>query len=313
MTDAQAESAALADELRALRDELRRLRAALPPPPSAPEPPSEDWVGRLAQHPSLRYATRALADIRRLVIHHSGLPSEIGADKIARYQVEQRGWPAIGYHFFIEADGRILKTEPLECVAYHTSRDYQHSAGICLAGRFDETVPSEPQIEATAMLLAHLCGRLSIQPLAGGVVGHCELVATVCPGQQWLNGGRWRQRLLERVTQLQEAARRRQNRVFGHYLLFWQDADAWDADAWDAARAYIGRFRPICGFSLEAAAQADFVTLVGDESRFPPAVEEYLRQAGCTVERLAPQPGVALRELFDLMVESGRRFLTISL
>jgi len=308
-----APAGAAAGELRALRDEIRRLRAALPPPPSAPEPPSEDWSGRLARHAALTYEERPLADIQRLVIHQSGLPAEIGPEQVARYQVERRGWPGIGYHFFIRADGTILTTAPLEAVTYHTRRFDQHAAGLCLAGRFDAAPPPEAQLEATAALAAYLCGRLRIHAALGGIVGHNELVQTECPGAQWQAGARWRERLLERVARLQESERRRQNRAIGHYLLFWQDAEQWDGDAWDAARGYVARFRPVCGFSLETAATAAYVTLVGDAGRFPPAVEELLQGAGCTVERIAAPEGSTLRQVFDGMAENGRRFLTISL
>jgi len=313
MTTGPSTPAASADQFGALSEENRRLRAMLPVSPATPEPANEDWTSRLPRHSVLRYETRPLADIRRLVIHQSGLPAEVGPEQIARFQVERRVWPGIGYHYFIRADGAILKTAPLECVSYHTRRDNQHSAGICLAGRFEDAPPPEAQLEATAILVAYLCGRLNIQAAVGGVVGHNELVETECPGKQWREGARWREQLLERVAQLQEEARRRQARAIGHYVLFWQNAEEWDAEAWEAARAYVGRFRPACGFSLESALQAEFVTLVGDESRFSPAVEEQLRAAGCCVERLAPRPDLPLRDIFDGLAESGRRFLTFTL
>ncbi len=301
------------EEWNALQEENRRLRAALPAPPSLTEPAQEDWTTRLARHGVLRYETRPLADIRRLIIHQSGLPAEVGAEQIARYHVERRAWPGIGYHYFIRADGEILRTEPLECIAYHAGRANSYAAGICLAGRFDAAPPPDLQLEATASLAAQLCGRLGIHAALGGILGHSEIAPVACPGRQWLEEARWRDPLLARIAQLQEAGRRRQTRAIGHYILFWSDAEQWDAEAWDAARPYVERFRPVCGFSVESAASAEFVTLVGDESHFPAGVEEQLRAAGCSVERLVPRGDMGLAEVFDTLVAGGRRFLTLNL
>jgi hypothetical protein len=313
MTSGPVTPADTAQQWNALQEENRRLRAALPAPPALPEPAHEDWAGRLPRHSVLRYETRPLADIRRLIIHQSGLPAEIGPEQVARYHVERRAWPGIGYHYFIRADGAILKTAPLESIAYHAGGDNACSAGICLAGRFDASPPTEAQIEATAALAGHLCGRLGIHAAVGGLVGHSEVASVECPGTLWLTGARWRDQLVDRIGQLQETGRRRQARAIGHYVLFWHDAGKWDADAWDASRPYIARFHPVCGFSIESAAQAEFVTVVGDETLFAPAVEDQLRAAGCTVERLAPRGGIGYQDIFDTLVAGGRRFLTLNL
>jgi hypothetical protein len=204
-----------------------------------------------------------------------------------------------------------LRTNALETVCYHTRRDNASSVGICLAGYFDDQPPAEAQLEATAALVAHLCGRLRLYAALGGVIGHSELASVRCPGAQWQKGARWRNQLLDRVGQMQEAARLRRQRAIGHYVLF-ADGDEPDA-VWDAARAYVRRFRPTCGFSVEAARHAEFVTIVGDESAIPPAVEDELRLAGCIVERITAGDATALKALLDQMAENGQRFWTITL
>ena len=301
-------------ELAWLREEVRRLRSALPAPPFVEAPAIEDRSEILPRSPSESYERRSLADIERLVIHHSALPAEIGPETIAGFQVRQRGWPAIGYHYFITAEGAIIQTNPLETIAFHTRVGNETSVGVCLAGRFlDDALPTSAQLDAAAALCAYLCGRFGLHARAGGIVGHGELVDVECPGSQWNEGVRWREELLRRVEELQAAAGRRRQRAIGHYLLFWQEAGRWDEPAWEAARRYIARFQPICGFSIETASQAEYVTIVGDESRFPPAVEAHLQEAGCIVERISESDPDRLRQLFERMVEQDLRFLSVGL
>lgn len=304
---------ALAYEAAMLRSEVRRLKAALPAPPPVESPIVEDWIERLPRHPSEVYARRSLADIFRLIIHHSAVPAEIGVETIARFQIEKRGWPAIGYHYFITPAGGVLQTNPLDVICFHTRHGSETSVGICLAGRFETGAPPEPQLHAAAQICASLCGRLGLFAGLGGILGHGELTKTDCPGAQWADGARWKDHLLRKVLELQDGSRRRQTRALGHYLLFWQDAETWDVEGWEAAQNYIGRWRPVCGFSIEAASQAEYVTIVGDEERFPPGVESHLRDAGCIVERISERGAMALRQAFDSLNEQGRRFQTIDL
>jgi hypothetical protein len=301
------------NEIDLLRQDIERLRMALPAPPFVELPAITDWTGRLPTHPSDQYDTRSPADIQRLVIHHSAVPAGIGPEPIARYQVERRGWPGIGYHFFISAAGEICKTNDLSTVCYH-AREYSGiGVGICLAGQFDDALPTEEQLTASAGLCAHLCGRLGLHAALGAVIGHGELMDTTCPGKHWLAGVNWRAQLLARIADMQDAEMHRRNRAIGHYLLFWHDADTWDTEAWVAAAPYVGWFRPVCGFSLEAARYADYVTIVGDESRFPLEIEAQLRAAGCVVERIAGDGNATLSSIFAGMVRRNQRFLTVGL
>jgi hypothetical protein len=55
---------------------------------------------------------------------------------------------------------------------------------------------------------------------------------------------------------------------------------------WHAALDYVRTKRPVCGFSPEEAAQAEHVTIFGNEQGISADVEQALRRAGCTVDRL---------------------------
>jgi hypothetical protein len=155
-------------------------------------PPVVDLVGRLPHNPAQAYPTRPLSDIRYLVIHHTGAPVELGPHPIAREHIEQNGWPAIGYHFVIDADGRRYRTQDLTVVSFHAAQFNPAAVGIALTGDWSLAEPPLVQLVATATLLAELCADLGL-PLAA-IRGHREMVPTGCPGEPFLS--RWKPRLI---------------------------------------------------------------------------------------------------------------------
>jgi hypothetical protein len=128
---------------------------------------------------------------------------------------------------------------------------------------------------------------------------------TVCPGAEWTGGNRWRDLLFERITQIQQGAGLKSIR---HYLLF--GADAMTGDAYADALAYITRFRPTVGFSVEEARAAEFVTIAGGEAAVGAVGEQVLLQAGCRVERVAGRNDADTGALLADMARAGRRFRT---
>ena len=65
-------------------------------------------------------------------------------------------------------------------------------------------------------------------------------------------------------------------KTIGHYMLFWQRADAWAQEDWGAATAYFARFRPTAGFSPDDAKTAEYVTIVGGVAGVPYETEQML-------------------------------------
>jgi N-acetyl-anhydromuramyl-L-alanine amidase AmpD len=192
-----------------------------PVPPSEPVPPQpepqpqsesrvpapaiEDVSAQLPVHPQRRYPQRAMSDIRRLIIHHTGVSSDPDPEVIARYQVSQRGMPGIGYHFLIRFDGRIQQTQPLTVTSTHTTRNNEDSVGIAFAGNFMQEIPTPAQLASGAHLCAYLLDQLGL-PISV-IVGRREVEGgTASPGSQWNEGVRWRETLLAGVTQRLEAA-----------------------------------------------------------------------------------------------------------
>ncbi len=152
----------------------------------AAEPALVDLSARLPRHPRLRYPTRTLADIRYLVIHHTGAGPELGPEAIAAEHVESNGWPGIGYHFVVSLDGVVFRTQDLTVVSYHTRQFNPAAVGIALVGDLASASPIPAQLAATAGLVARLLADLGLPPDA--LRGHREIVPTTCPGDWFLSG-----------------------------------------------------------------------------------------------------------------------------
>ena len=282
--------------------------------PVAP-PAIKDVIDALPKHESNEYETRPIEDIRYLVVHHSAVPASVGPTKIAAYHVSRHQWPGIGYHFVVAADGTLYQTNALETESYHAVRANPYGVGICFLGNFTDAVPPAAQIQAGAHLIAWLMGELDL-PISS-IRGHKDLMGTACPGKQWLAGKQWKATLYSEVRKVQqekpapkppEAA---EAKPIYHYLLFWARGEEWAVRDWLNAINYIGVFRPTVGFSAEDAAQAQYVTIVGDKSGVSKAVEDGLRAAGCQVERIVGKDDAEMKRILDAMAQQGRRFYRI--
>jgi hypothetical protein len=71
-----------------------------------------------------------------------------------------------------------------------------------------------------------------------------------------------------------------------HYLLL--PSFEWGISEWhlDAIKPFVRKYRPAVGFSIEEAALAADVTVIGTENEIPEGALEKLRQIGCKVERI---------------------------
>jgi hypothetical protein len=285
-------------------------RGQLRPITTAARPPIVDLVDQLPRSPDPTnlYPRRQLSQIRSLVIHRSGSGPEMSPQQMAELHINdpKRQWPGIGFHFFIAADGAIFQTNRLDSACFHVAQHNATSAGIVLAGEMGAGAPAERQMASVAALLAWLLGELRLP--VESVAGHCDFPGqeTVCPGAGWQGAGGWKETLLEKVRQAGQAPQR----SMYHYVLFWQTDKGWAEDDWEAATRYVGRFRPAAGFSAAEAKQAEHVTIVGGPAGVPADIEEMLRAAGCSVQRVAGKTSRQTRALLDAMANEGRRFLS---
>jgi N-acetyl-anhydromuramyl-L-alanine amidase AmpD len=115
-----------------------------------------------------------------IVLHHSASP-DVGAAEIHSWHL-QKGWAGIGYHFVIRANGSIERGRPLETIGAHAGpRVNGYSIGICLAGDFMTSRPTELQIRALLELTGWLKNYYAGSTL--DVKLHREVTATECPGK----------------------------------------------------------------------------------------------------------------------------------
>lgn len=119
----------------------------------------------------------------RIVIHHTGNPvdDDLSAEQIhASHQAQ--GWVGIGYHFVIRKDGTVELGRPDWTVGAHAYGFNSKSIGIHVCGNFDMAEPTEAQINALPQLIADICDAYGLIASADIVVGHRDLMATACPG-----------------------------------------------------------------------------------------------------------------------------------
>jgi hypothetical protein len=167
-----------------------------------PSPPQwQDITSELPRHPTKRYERRKTGDVRYLVISHSAIPGSVQPATIARFHIDRVQWPGIGYHFYLDDQGQIYKTNELTAVSHHVGPWDTVSIGICVGGNFDEQTPTLAQIESTAQLVAWLLHELDL-PL-DAIRGKNEFLEADSPGRQWLSGKKWKSTLTERVSAIQ--------------------------------------------------------------------------------------------------------------
>ena len=122
-------------------------------------------------------------DTSRIVIHHTGNPTDddLSAEQLHRSH-QNLGWSGVGYHFIVRKDGSIELGRPVECVGAHAEGFNYCSIGIHVCGNFDMAEPTEAQINALPMLLADICDAYGLTANDSIVMGHRDLMATDCPG-----------------------------------------------------------------------------------------------------------------------------------
>lgn len=100
---------------------------------------------------------------------------------------------------------------------------------------------------------------------------------------------RWKSWVNSKVSKdtLQDSANPLFDHPIPHYLVL--PAYDWGITDWhlNTARPFIRKYRPMIGFSLDHAAFAERVTVIGDEEQFPESALDHLRNSGCKVERIS--------------------------
>lgn len=107
----------------------------------------------------------------------------------------------VGYHYVIEKSGKVVPATPENEEGVHTKGQNLNSIGICLAGNFDNTLPTEAQKTALVGLLGRLRRKYGSIP----AYPHRKYVSKTCYGNKLSDN--WAETLLvvsdEEIKKLQ--------------------------------------------------------------------------------------------------------------
>ena len=124
------------------------------------------------------YVIRKIEQIKRIILHHSGVSVLQDIEIVHNYHKNTRGYAGIGYHFYVRKDGRIYKGRPIEWVGAHAYGSNTDSIGICAEGDYNNEIMPQAQKEALIWLVNYLKDKYkTIQK----VQGHREVCQTSCP------------------------------------------------------------------------------------------------------------------------------------
>jgi N-acetylmuramoyl-L-alanine amidase len=122
-----------------------------------------------------------------IVVHYSATYPDQRVDvSVIDQWHRQRGFSGCGYHWVVLRDGTVQPGRPESVVGAHVRGRNTGTIGICWTGGLDRATgpnkgvwnPTPEQERALVKLIREVLAR---HPGAR-VVGHCDLVATECPG-----------------------------------------------------------------------------------------------------------------------------------
>jgi len=124
-----------------------------------------------------------------LLIHHTGgsdaqplLDTSNQTLEIVDAYHKSKGCDGIGYNWFIEKDGKLRKGRDETKTGAHTIGYNDKSIGICLAGNFDATMPTNEQIATLAKLLKEKMTQYSITK--ENIIPHRKFANKTCYGKK---------------------------------------------------------------------------------------------------------------------------------
>ena len=126
-----------------------------------------------------------------VVVHHSATEGG-GAKRFDHMHRVDNGWDELGYHFvigngsetpdgYVEVGSRWTKQKHGAHAKTPDNRFNELGVGICLVGNFEQTAPTQKQLQSLAVLTAYLMDRYDIP--ANRVIGHTDAGTTACPGR----------------------------------------------------------------------------------------------------------------------------------
>ena len=98
------------------------------------------------------------------------------ADDCKRDHLSRPGFKDIGYHFYIERDGKMVEGRPMEKTGAHCLHHNNHSIGICLEGGLDRNgLYADTRTGAQELALIDLLAKLKERFPKAIILAHHEL------------------------------------------------------------------------------------------------------------------------------------------
>lgn len=122
--------------------------------------------------------------INKIILHCTATPEgrKVTVKDLYKWHVTERGWSDIGYHFFIDLEGRIHECRPIEITGAHTKGQNYNSIGIAYAGGVDKDMnPKDTRNEFQADSLDFLLADLKDLYPKVVIYGHNDFSTKFCP------------------------------------------------------------------------------------------------------------------------------------
>ncbi len=128
--------------------------------------------------------------IERIVVHCTAGSPGAKAREIVNWQMRPRekggrGWRRPGYHFIVEADGRVVKTWPIDDVSNGVAGHNKGAIHVCYTGGVDMSKPTLPPMDtrtaAQKQSLITLLRKLHRLFPNAEILGHRDLAPKACP------------------------------------------------------------------------------------------------------------------------------------
>lgn len=128
--------------------------------------------------------------IEKIIVHCSAGNQKNTAADIVAFHLRPtakggRGWKTPGYHYIIEASGRVVSTVPEDKVSNGCYGHNQTSINVCYVGGVDVSKPNLPAIDnrtpAQRASLLELLRSLKKKYPKAGIFGHRDFAAKDCP------------------------------------------------------------------------------------------------------------------------------------
>lgn len=155
-----------------------------------------DMRAQVAKHATKTPSSRAMTGMKGIVLHHNaGLYKDpIEAAKAdARYHVNGRDWPVVGYTFQIGIGGELLLLNDVDAASYaqgYTDRPGDENAefmGVCWQGLMASSDYPDGQQPTAEQVHAYMALWLCCRDLWGwpreGLYGHFDFGKPGCPGR----------------------------------------------------------------------------------------------------------------------------------